>query len=112
MVGDAVGVELRKWSSIHFTSLSDTRHGAPCGPTIRHRSRTLLAVLPRVLRLPPFVEVLGGVGDGSNRGPGEERARVKRGREAPSSGGRTLSWIKIRQRDHRIEERDWSPSVR
>ena len=30
--------------------------------------------------------------------------------EAPYKGGRTLSWLKVKQRDYRVEERGWATS--
>jgi bifunctional non-homologous end joining protein LigD len=31
--------------------------------------------------------------------------------ESPYRGGRTLWWLKVRQRDYRVEERGWSQDV-
>ncbi len=28
---------------------------------------------------------------------------------SPYSGGRTLSWLKVKQKEYRVEERGWSP---
>lgn len=36
---------------------------------------------------------------------------VAKEESSPYRGGRTLSWIKIRQRDYRVEERGWSQDV-
>lgn len=36
---------------------------------------------------------------------------VAKDESSPYRGGRTLSWIKVRQRDYRVEERGWSQDV-
>jgi len=37
---------------------------------------------------------------------------VAKDESSPYRGGRTLSWIKVRQRDYRVEERGWNPGLR
>lgn len=34
---------------------------------------------------------------------------VAKDESAPYRGGRSLSWLKVRQRDYRVEERGWDP---
>jgi hypothetical protein len=37
---------------------------------------------------------------------------VAKDEASPYSGGRTLSWLKVKQKEYRVEERGWSPSAR
>jgi ATP-dependent DNA ligase len=34
---------------------------------------------------------------------------VARDESSPYVGGRTLSWLKVKQKEYRVEERGWSP---
>ena len=37
------------------------------------------------------------------------RGLVGKGEAAPYRAGRSLSWLKVRQREYRVEERGWDP---
>jgi len=37
------------------------------------------------------------------------RGLVGKGESAPYRAGRSLSWLKVRQREYRVEERGWDP---
>jgi hypothetical protein len=37
---------------------------------------------------------------------------VAKDEASPYRGGRTLSWLKVKQRDYRVEERGWDNSTR